>query len=526
MKHRHIVIPMIMLLLLSRFASLPAYAAQTSETQTSGWQVSLPDGLVVRSGENIGYQTVSADLLPEPMDCYYPGGLTIETGGQIIVKAGGRLTIGKISVGGTEPGPVLRGSLREDGLIRVEAGGHLILNGVTLETEGSGLAIVQEDGAVVETHDMELTGIVRWGAPIVDNAYTQMEDLWLESGTSLTADLLPGQKLISLVDRGVPQQTRLSICWMIPDHVPTDEVTLTGAYLNENGDPLLSVRPLTLTVHWYAPENIAITNTSWYGSTAPLARLFVNTLPEDSNLWAEYSEDEGASWTRMEIYDIDKTILCCTLAPPDCTPRLYRLAAECSDGTRRLVSDSVLLPKTDPSDSSGNRGGSIDPAPPDRQPVPPTDSAEAGTPADTTPEPAGTTTQPAETTTQPAPTDTAAETHVTTAAPQDAASGSAPTGTAAETSVIPAHEYHSKKPDSAPMSEVVYMPEHKDSAQAETHAANVAIGETPVQISAPSEMPSPPEPLPIALQAVLGLAGLFGCAAAGIGITRILSLRK
>lgn len=517
MKHRPILIPMILLFLSSRFMALSVYASQTEETPASAWQVSWPDGLVVEAGENIGYQTIAANLLPEPMDGYYPGGLTIETGGQIIVKAGGSLTIGKISVGGPESSPILRGVLREDGLIRVEAGGRLVLNDVTLEMEGSGLTIVQEDGAIVETHDMDLTENIRWGVPVVDNTFWQPESLWLKSGTPLTAEVLPGQKLMSLIDQGVPQQTILTIRWTIPDHMPADEVTLTGTYLNENGDPLLSVRPLTLTVHWYTPESIQITKTDWYGSTTPLARLYVNHLPEHTDLWAEYSEDEGVSWTRMEIYDIDRADLCCTIAPPDSTPRLYRLAAEYSDGTRHWISDSVLLPKaeTDPNDSSGNRGGSIDPAPPDRDPVPPESSAGIGTPGDTTPEPSGSASEPSGT--APEPSDNTSEPSGTV---------SEPSGSASEPTDIPAPVYHPEKPDSASLSEVLYTTEDEDSSPAETHAAITLAQKAPIQISSPSEIPSTPEPLPIALQAVLGAAGLTGCTLAGIAITRILSLRK
>lgn len=50
----------------------------------------------------MAYQTIGAGLLPEPMDGYYPGNLIIEVGEQIVVKAGGSLTIGKVAAGGPE----------------------------------------------------------------------------------------------------------------------------------------------------------------------------------------------------------------------------------------------------------------------------------------------------------------------------------------------------------------------------------------------------------------------------------------
>lgn len=513
----------------------------------SSWQVSLPGGLVVEAGACVDYLTVAAGLLPEPAGGYYPGGLTIETDGQIVVRAGGSLTIGKFAIGSAEPSPVLRGTLREDGLIRVEAGGRLTLNGVTLETAGEGGCVLwQEDGGLVELHDTDLAGSVRWGAPVVDNTYGSLRDLWLEAGTPLTEDILPAEKREWLMDEGVSRQVTLPVRWTIPEGESAGEVTLTGVYLDENGGPLLSVQPLTLTVHWYTPETIVITDTVWIGDKSPTVQMYVNLLPEDAGVWAEYSEDDGASWTRLELLDCDAGALCCIISPPDNTPRLYRLAAESRDGTRHWVSDSVLLPEEDTEDQGGNRGGSIDPLPPEREPDPPDDGTASEPDDDPAPsrgsgaardpvrphgssEPSSPPEPEAPAVTEPDPQEEPQPLEAEPPESPDAETG--PEDGPQESSAA------GTKPEGP--SDVEPAPVFTETAEEQGEAP-------PAPESSPAEIPSgraesdapdpaPPEraeddpagsPAPPALQAALGAAALAGCALAGIGIARLLSVRK
>ena len=502
------------------------------------WLVSLPDGLVVEAGENLAYQTIGAGLLPEPMDGYYPGNLIIEVGEQIVVKAGGSLTIGKVAAGGPEASPVLRGALREDGLIRVEAGGKLSLNGVTLEATGeNGYVLWQEDGGLVETYDTDLSGIAQWGAPVVNNTYTWEKDIWLEAGTPLTEDLLPKEKKIWLVKEGVSRYVLLPVRWELPEEMTDDEITLTGVYLDENGEAFLSVMPLTLTIHWYTPETIEITDTAWFGNKSPSAQLYVAALPENAEIWAEYSEDEGDSWTRLETYSIDEEVLCCAIIPTDSTPRLYRMAAESYDGTRRWVSNSVLLPKGDTNldDSGGNRGGNTNPVPPDRKPTPPEDSAHVNAPDDTAPEPDDVPVFEYRPTPDPISTP---ETDPESEPDSNPTPAPSPNAGASDylQSPVPNAE-----PDTPPMEPTPVLAETTGKQGQASPDTSTSQTEPPAEPSetdrpnpkaptqartAPVESPSPPEPRPTAIQVALAMAGLAGCALAGILIARILSKKK
>lgn len=488
--------------------------------ETVPWLVSLPDGLVVEAGECVDYQTISASLSSQPIGGYYPGELTIETGGQIVVKAGGSLSIGKFAIYGPESSPVLRGTLREDGLIRVEAGGRLTLNGVTLEMEGHGLAIVQEDGGMVDIYDTDLTGIVQWGAPVVDNTYKQLKDIWLETGTLLTEDLLPTENRVWLTEAGVERLVMLPIRWTFPKETADDEITLTGVYLDANGEVLLSAAPLTLTVHWYTPETIMITDTAWFGSKISSVRLYVNLLPEDAEIWPEYSEDEGASWTRLDTYDIDAAELCCIIVPPDSTPRLYRLAAENWDGTRHWVSDSVLLPESDTEseDQGGNRGGSTTPAPPDREPTPPEDSADANAPDDSTPAPDD---DPAFEYRRPDPVPAPIPVVGASYDPQSPAQNAAPEDAVPAESALALAERTGGQRQAAPETGTSHT-----ECPAEPTETDGPSPEIQTQAGASTESPALSDWLSSAMQCALGVGGFAGCAFAGIMIARILSKKK
>lgn len=516
----------------------------------SSWQVSLPGGLVVEAGACVDYLTVAAGLLPEPAGGYYPGGLTIETDGQIVVRAGGSLTIGKFAIGSAEPSPVLRGTLREDGLIRVEAGGRLTLNGVTLETAGEGGCVLwQEDGGLVELHDTDLAGSVRWGAPVVDNTYGALRDLWLEAGTPLTEDILPAEKREWLMDEGVSHQVTLPVRWTIPEGESAGEVTLTGVYLDENGEPLISAQPLTLTVHWYTPETIVITDTVWIGDKSSTVQMYVNLLPEDARVWAECSEDDGASWTQLELLDCDAGALCCVISPPDNTPRLYRLAAESWDGTRHWVSDSVLLPEEDTEDQGGNRGGSIDPLPPEREPEAPDDGTASGQEDEPTPSHGSGATRdpvhrPSDSSEPSAPPEPEAPA-IMEPEPQEEPQPSEaeiPGGSNEENGTLESSSAEAEgifAAEAEKISTVEPAPAPAENAQGEGEAtpapelpskelsAGPSESDAPEQATdTPAGSPAPSQRLPAALQAALGAAAFAGCALAGIGIARLLSVRK
>ena len=82
------------------------------KAQPESYTVTL-DTQIIGDGETLSYTTVSSSyagsIVPEG---YYPGELTVELTGEIVVEAGGKLDIGTLSVGGTEASPVLTGTGR------------------------------------------------------------------------------------------------------------------------------------------------------------------------------------------------------------------------------------------------------------------------------------------------------------------------------------------------------------------------------------------------------------------------------
>ena len=77
------------------------------------------------------------------------------------------------------------------------------------------------------------------------------------------------------------------------------ELELTGVFLDTDGEPLLSRRPLRLLVHWSEPDALAVTDAVFRGDQAGLALLAVRGLPQDARVWGEVSEDGGKTWTRF-----------------------------------------------------------------------------------------------------------------------------------------------------------------------------------------------------------------------------------
>lgn len=355
-------------------------AQQPKPGQEAGervYEVNL-DTVTIAAGEERSYLTINPSLADNPYaKDYYPGELTVEFTGPVTVAAGGVLSIGRLTVGGPEPSPVLRGELSPEGLIRVEAGGVLWLNGVTPEFSGSGLAIVQEPGAIVEILDTSLNEeLCRWGGAVADNRYAAKEEIALVQGEPLEASLLPAEGRVWRNEKGKSEYCRLPMEWDTSAIGEQTEGTavVPGTYLDAGGQSIPALLPVEAYLRWYAPEEIILTETSWMGSSAATARLGYQPLPEEAEeIWGELSRDGGKTWEHWEdcYFDDDNGYLSCIFVLSDATPRQYRLVATDWEEKRIWRSEAVSLPEeSDQDDSGGNRGGSTDPAPPSREPEP------------------------------------------------------------------------------------------------------------------------------------------------------------
>ncbi len=361
------------------FISLVAPTIPSSDqgdSSTKSYTVTL-DSCTIKEGEIRSYTTISSAFagaaVPEGM---YPGDLTIEITGQVVIEAGGTLHIGTLSIGSTgEASPVIRGSL--GGLIVVKPGGKLKLTDVVLETSSQELLIVQEPGgAVILTMTDLEDSLIQWAPPTVNNLSHSPEDLWLEEGRVLVEELLPTTLKTYLQYQGIEEEKEIPLRWDMSgyDGRTTGEWTLNGYFLDEKGEILTSVRPLTLSVHWYRPEQIVITKTHWSGEMACTAGLTVLSLPEDAEVWGEISTDGGKTWSRWSEFEVssnDQGDITCIFFFPDNTPRYLRIVAAQPWQEKYWASDGVLMPTEDSDDQSGNRGGSTSVSPPDRKPEQP-----------------------------------------------------------------------------------------------------------------------------------------------------------
>ena len=358
----------------------PADDSEQTEPENNVYTISL-DTQIIGNGEWRSYETVSPTLAGNPFAAdYYPGDLTVEITGQIVIESGGNLIIGTMSEGDlSQASPVIRGELLRDGLIVVKAGGSLTLKTVEFDLSGDGLLIVQEPGGSVYFADTELDGdLIQWAPPMVDNAYHQPADLWLEEGTVLTEALLPGTLKTYLQHQGIQQWTDIPIQWDLStyEEQSSEELTLAGHFLGVDGQILASSRPLELAVHWYRPDQIVVTNAVWMGETAASAKLQVEQLPDmATDIWGEVSADGGTTWERWEEFHVregDESTACVFYLPDD-TPRHFRIRASFISRNYRQywASDSFLLPEEDGDDGGGNRGGSITPVAPEREPEEP-----------------------------------------------------------------------------------------------------------------------------------------------------------
>lgn len=205
-------------------------------------------GMTVSNGVTLRYETVAPQLAGNPFaEGYYPGELTVELSGQIVIEAGGILAIGTLSHGSDEEAsPVIRGALRPDGMIVVRPGGKLILKDISADLSGRGFFIVQDPGGSVEIDDTALDeNLLCWAPPMVDNSFHPFKDLWLEAGTPLTAEVLPDDLQTYLQYQGQSQWTTVPVAWDLSKYAgQTDgELKLSGQFLSDSGDPLPALRP-------------------------------------------------------------------------------------------------------------------------------------------------------------------------------------------------------------------------------------------------------------------------------------------
>ena len=369
------------------------------------------DTQTIGNGVWRSYETVSPALAGNPFVAdYYPGDLTVEITGQIVIESGGNLIIGTMSEGDpSQASPVIRGALLQDGLIVVKAGGSLTLKTVEFDLSGDGLLIVQEPGGSVYFADTELDGdLIQWAPPMVDNAYHQPSDLWLEEGTVLTEALLPGTLKTYLQHQGIQQWTDIPLQWNLSNYEEqaSGELILAGHFLGVDGQILASSRPLELVVHWYRPDQIVVTNAVWMGETAASAKLEVEQLPDmASAVWGEVSLDGGETWEQWNDFYVREgdEVTACVFYLSDDTPRHFRICASFVSRFYRQywASNSFLLPEEDHDDSGGNRGGIIAPVIPEREPEEP--EPDPTPELDPTPEPAPSGPEPAPTPTPPRP---------------------------------------------------------------------------------------------------------------------------
>ena len=233
----------------------------------------------------MAYQSVAPNLPDNAIEQgYYPGQMIIHINGPIVIKDGGSLVIGKLSLWDTNIlRPIIQGDLTAEGLIQIERGGSLSLSEVDLDLAGQGLFFRQQAGGLVKLTDVELEeGQVEWAPPTVDNTNHSLDDVWLEAGQLLTEEQLPAQwEEAVLYENGEVRTTALDIRWDMEDYDGRTNGTLTlcGSFVDENGEELAALQPLQVQIRWYTPEEIVVTAASWTGKNAATAKLRGPALP-------------------------------------------------------------------------------------------------------------------------------------------------------------------------------------------------------------------------------------------------------
>lgn len=375
-------------------SELPDAGSQTPpETpEIPSYTVQLP-AQTIGAGEAVEFTVVSPEFQDKELpDGYYAGALTVALEGQIIVESGGLLSIGTITVGGPEIDPVIQGTHQSGGLIVVKSGGQLRLTGAVFETQGEGWLIVQEPGGSVVFSDMGANSQpIFWGPQLVDNLDRALDPVWLKAGTALTEAMLPQTMEAEVQLEGQETWQTLPLRWDLSqyDGQTDGALTLTGSFLGQDGQPLLSMRPLTVEIQWYTPETLTVVDSSYNGDETTSATITLLSLPENvtewGEVWGEVSRN-GRSWSRWDNFSLlhnSEGLPVGTFFEVDSRPQFYRVAAAFPDEGNYWYSEAVLLFEEDSDDQGGNHGGSITPIEPDRRPEPPEeDLPEAETPPD------------------------------------------------------------------------------------------------------------------------------------------------
>lgn len=149
-----------------------------------------------------------------------------------------------------------------------------------------------------------------------------------------------------------------------------------GILLDQDGEKLLSMLPLTITVHWYRPDGLPVSQVIWKGNTSNSIHFVVESLPDQAQVHGAQSED-GKTWHTWSNFDVttnDAGEIFCNFYQVDSSPMYYRLAASSWLEPNFWSSKAYLLPQEQGEDTGGNRGGSTTPQAPQREPAIPSPS--------------------------------------------------------------------------------------------------------------------------------------------------------
>ena len=350
---------------------------------------------ILEEGEMRTYETLSPEFAGNPylQEGMYPGTLDVYLDGPVVVEKGAFLKIGTFAIGSDgEASPALHAELSDEPLIVVREGGTLVLTDVELDLQGEGLLILQDPGASVKVQEMELPeDLVRRSTPFVENENRPLKDVWLEEGTPLTIEDLPSSLMAYVQENGKEEWREVALAWDLSgyDGRTSGEWTLTGSFVDAGGTPIPSEVPPSVSVRWYRLDELVVKDSFWSGKEAAAAQLVLGQLPDElDRLWGEVSEDEGKTWTVWEepLFILSQDVHGNPVAifeVQDDTPRRYRVRGTNAAEDRFWLTESFLLPEEEAADQGGNRGGAVNPLPPDREPLPIDDGAlEEGDPAE------------------------------------------------------------------------------------------------------------------------------------------------
>lgn len=472
------------------------------ETEPVNYCFELGD-IVIDEGESLSYTVIGSEFQTDEESGYYAGKLTFTFSGTVVIRNGGSLSIGPVSIGGKEPRTKIIAELGESARIVVEAGGALNIVGADFEFSGAGTFVRQEPGGIVVFHDSALPeDAAEWSGPVADNSYSAPEDVYLESGTALSEELLPRELGLYVSDRGRESYMDLKLSWELGEHLgqTEGEAVLTGAFMGEDGEKIASLRPLTVNVYWYEQGELAVTDARWTGAEAVTVTLFMDSLPEDvqtSYVWGQTSPS-GEVWTDFPDFELkgnaEDGYAAIFFLGSDNEPRYFRLAASDPRGTMFWYSKGFLLPKEDEGedDQGGNRGGGTTLFPPLREPEPSPEPDPEPSPEPTpTPEPDP---EPSPEHTEP---------------PQYTGPGGVLGTTGSEHTMPPTPEpTPSPEPAPTPSPTPEPTPEPEPSASPE-------VPESDVEIEAP-ELPDQDEGTNTATTVILAAAGVGICACVGV----------